>query len=156
MRVLSDTAANPNRIVLPILSSFPNNPILGELVFFNEQPHQGIYFFSQEGWLPLYSTKNNYWETIIAEPEQTIFELQQEYDCDGKSINVFKDGIKLDPTDYAEIGRNLIAYKQLDEEGEDIKLEGGEKFEFQIFNVKQTKPFNVKAFNRRNGLSHIS
>jgi len=154
MRILSDKAINPERIVLPVVEYFPDNPIIGEMVYFNRAPRQAVYLFNGEGWVSLYSTRNNHWETIIAEPQQKVFELKQEYDCDGNSLIVYKDGVKLHPNDYVEAGRNLVTYRGKDKEGEDIDIEGGEEFQFQVFNIRQTGTFNVKSFNRRKGISH--
>jgi hypothetical protein len=109
--------------------------------------------FTGEGWVPIYSTRNCIWERHIAEPMQKVFELQNEYDTDGNSLVVYKDGRRLQHFMYAEVGRHLVTYKEVDEEtGEDIDLYGGEEFEFQIFNVRKTGVFNVKSFNRRVGV----
>lgn len=152
MRVLSDAAVHPNRIILPVLDTFPHNPILGELIYFNKVPHNAIMIFTGEGWIPLYSTRNNIWEEHVAEMDQKIFELANEFDTDGNSIVVYKDGVRLEKSEYVELGRNLIAYRGVDIEGEDIDILGGEVFQFQIFNVKTVGVFDVKSFNRRNGL----
>jgi hypothetical protein len=152
MRILSDAASTPNRIVFPVVNRFPDLPIIGEVLYFNAFPRQGLHIFNGEGWIPLYSSSNNIWETIIAEPEQVMFTLENHYNTDGKSIVVYKDGKRLMPHEYAEIGTNLISYKEQNEEGEDIELAGGEKFEFQLFNVKVLQPFDVKSFNRRVGI----
>lgn len=153
MRVLSDAAVHPARIVLPVLDRFPDTPILGEMIFFNQLPHQAVMIYTPQGWIPLYATENNIWEEHIAEPKQKVFELAQEYNTDGKSINVYMDGIQLQKNEFAEIGRNLIAFKKLNEDGEDFELQGGEIFQFQIFNVRKIEPFNIKSFNRRVGIS---
>ena len=146
MKNYSTDASIPNRLCLPILDQFPDVPIMGEVVFFNQYPREGIYIFVGDGWKPLFSTENNIWASpIIAEPEQVIFELDVEYNTDGKSINVYKDGIRLDKTEYAEVANNMIAWK-----GDE--LPGGEKFEFQIFNKKIHSVFDIKAFNRRKGI----
>lgn len=152
MRVLSDAAVHPSRIVLPVVTDFPDSPIQGELIFFNRIPHNAMMIYTGEGWVPLYTTRNNIWEEHIAEPEQKVFELNTLYDTDGNSLVVYKDGIRLERNQYAEIGRNLVVYKGVDEEsGEDIDIEGGEVFSFQIFNVRKMGTFDVKSFNRRNG-----
>lgn len=153
MRVLSDAAVHPLRIVLPVVDSFPDTPITGEIIYFNRSPHQAMMLYTGEGWVPLYTTRNNIWERHIAEPEQKVFDLSNEYDTDGNSLVVYKDGRRLLPHMYAEVGRSIVTYKEVDEEtGEDIELHGGEEFEFQIFNVRKSGTFNVKSFNRRVGV----
>lgn len=152
MRILSNDASSPNRIVFPVVDRFPDQPIIGETLYFNCTPRQGLHIYDGNGWMPLYTTNNNIWETQEAEFEQVIFTLENRYNTDGRSIVVYKDGKRLRPYEYAEIGPNLIAYKEKDEEGEDIELQGGEIFEFQIFNSRVLQPFNVKSFNRRVGI----
>lgn len=144
MKIYSDTVENPARIVLPILEQFPNTPILGEIIFFNVFPKEGIYIYTSEGWRAVHTLENNIWEEHIAEPEQVIFELKNHYTTDGKSLVVYLNGERLPQNACAEVGSNLVAWK-----GEE--LTGGEKFEFQIFNVKSHSIFDIKAFNRRNG-----
>jgi hypothetical protein len=139
----STQRSNP-RVIFPIVTEFPSVPMLGEVLFFNVAPKQGLYIFNGEGWISLYTSENNIWETIIAEEKQGLFELENSYNTDCKSIVVYKDGVRLTYDDFAEVSPNHIAWK-----GEE--LEGGEKFEFQLFNCRVIKPFDIKAFNRRNG-----
>jgi sulfur carrier protein ThiS len=152
MKDYSGRVEAPNRVVLPVVEKFPDVPLIGEIVFFNVFPHQGMFIFNGEGWIPMYTTINNVWESIEAEKEQKIFELQHQYQTDGKSIVVYKDGRRLPRNAYAEIGPTMFAYKELDEEGEMVELKGGEIFEVQIFNQKLHSVFDVKSFNRRNGV----
>jgi hypothetical protein len=155
MRMMSDNIARPDRVIVPVLEEFPANPIIGEIVYFNQEPHQGLMLFTGQGWVELFATDNNVWETIIAEPKQLIFELQRDYPSNGKSINVFVDGRRLSHHDFVEISPEMIAYQEMDEDGEDgdiVKLKGGEVFEFQLFNLRKTKSFDIKSFNRRNGI----
>lgn len=152
MKSYSNDALIPNRVVLPVVEKFPDVPLIGEVVFFNVYPHQGMFIYNGEGWIPLYTTVNNLWETIEAEPEQKVFELKNPYTPDGKSIVVYKDGRRLPRDAYAEIGPTMFAYKELDETGEIVELKGGEVFEVQIFNQKLHGVFDVKALNRRNGV----
>jgi hypothetical protein len=149
MKVYSNVIENPTRVILPILEAFPNEPILGELIFFNVFPKEGVYLYSSDGWKPLHTLENNIWEQHIAEPEQVIFNLKNYYNTDGKSLVVYKDGIRLPADTYAEVGSNIVAWKTLEEFGGELL--GGEIFEFQIFNVKSHSVFDIKAFNRRNG-----
>jgi hypothetical protein len=145
MKIYSNTAVeNPSRIVLPVLEEFPNEPLLGEVIFFNLSPQEGLYIFTGNGWKPLHSTQNNIWESHTAEPEQVIFELKNHYPTNGKSLVVYKDGVRLKQDECAEVGTNLVAWK-----GEELL--GGELFEFQMFNIKIHSIFDIKAFNRRNG-----
>ena len=124
----------------------------GEVVYFNVFPRQGMYIYDGTGWIPIFSTQNNIWEDQLAQKAQVIFELKNQYNTDGKSIVVYKDGRRLEKHMFAEIGPNMVAYKELDEEGEDIELQGGEHFEFQIFNSKIHGVFDIRAFNRRVGV----
>jgi hypothetical protein len=156
MRILADNAVKPDRFILPIVDTFPSEPMLGELIYMNEHPYQGLMIYTGEGWIELYASDNNIWETIIAEEDQKIFNLKNSYPTNGYSINVYKDGIMLTKSEFAEVNNNIIAYKAIDEEGEDIKLKGGEIFEFQIFNKKRVSSFNVKAFNRRRGKNFMA
>lgn len=152
MKDYSGRVEAPNRVVLPVSDKFPDNPLIGEILYLNVYPHQGIYLFSGQGWIPMYSTENNIWETIIAEKEQRVFNLQNQYQTDGKSLVVYKDGVRLQKTSYAEIGPTMFAYNELNADGDVIDLEGGEVFEVQIFNIKRHGIFDVKALNRRNGV----
>jgi len=145
MKSYSGETNIPDRVILPVVTDFPNNPFVGELVYFNQLPKEGIYIFDGQGWKPLFSTENNIWESIVAEPEQTMFELKNSYNTDGKSIVVYKDGVRLPKNTMGEVGTNLIAWK-----GDE--LHGGEVFEFQIFNKRIHGIFDVKSFNRRNGI----
>ena len=95
MKVYSDVSSNPPRTILPVLDRFPDSPIIGELIYFSAIPHCAIMIFTGEGWVPLYSTQNNIWERHIAEPQQKVFELQNEYNTDGNSLVVYKDGRRL-------------------------------------------------------------
>lgn len=145
MKSYSAEAQIPDRVVLPVVQEFPNTPLVGELVYFNQEPREGIYIFDGHGWKPIFSTENNIWEEIVAEKEQYTFELKNHYNTDGKSIVVYMNGVRLPRTAMAEVGTNLLAWK-----GEE--LEGGEVFEFQIFNRRMHGIFDIKAFNRRNGI----
>lgn len=152
MRILADQTSTPSRIVLPVMEKLPDNPIIGELVYFNQKPYESMMIYNGQGWIPLYATRNNIWEKHIAEKDQVAFTLAHQFDIDGKSIVVYKDGIRLSPDEFVEASDSVIVYKGKDEEGEDIEILGGEVFEFQIFNVRQTKTFDVKSFNRRRGI----
>ena len=150
MRILSDNInSNPSRIIFPVLDKLPSNPLLGEVVYFNVAPRQGLMIYTGTGWIELFATQNNIWETHIAEQEQTVFELNNSYNTDGTSIVMYKNGIRMPSYSVIEISPNHVGYREFDEEGEPVLLEGGEVFEFQIFNVRTTSPFDVKSFNRR-------
>lgn len=145
MKDYSGDANVPNRVILPVVSQFPHIPIVGEILYFNETPREGIYIFDGSGWKPLFSTENNIWESFEGVKDQFVYELQNTYNTDGKSIVIYQDGVRLPKEAWAEISVNEIAWK-----GEN--LEGGEKFEVQIFNKKIHGIFDIKGFNRRKGL----
>jgi hypothetical protein len=144
MKDYSDNAIIPNRVVLPIVEQFPHTPLVGEILYFNQTPREGIYIFDGIGWKPMFSTENNIWESFVAEPEQYVFELENHFNTDGKSIVIYQDGVRLPKNSFAEVGSNILAWK-----GEELL--GGEFFEVQIFNRKITSVLDVKAFNRRKG-----
>lgn len=145
MKDYSGEAVIPNRVILPVVDMFPHQPIVGEILFFNQAPREGIYLFDGTGWRPIYSTENNIWEKFEGVCDQFVYELQNTYNNDGKSIVVYQDGVRLPKEAFAEVSPTAIAWK-----GEN--LIGGEKFEVQMFNKRQHGIFDVKAFNRRNGI----
>lgn len=150
MRILSDNVnTDPSRVVFPVLEKFPGSPLIGEVIYLNVAPHQGLMLYTGTAWVELYSTTNNIWEEQIAEQEQNVFELSNAYNTDGHSIVVYKNGVRLPQHCVIEISPHEVGYRDFDAEGEAIILEGGERFEFQIFNVRNSQPFDVKAFNRR-------
>lgn len=150
MRIFSDNlSAATNRVIFPVVEKIPNNPLIGEVVYLNVEPYQCLMLYTGNDWVELYSTDNNLWEEQIAEQEQTVFELETAYPTNGTSIIVYKDGRRLPPECVIEISPHHVGYREFDDEGESIILDGGEKFEFQIFNCRRTSTFDVKAFNRR-------
>ncbi|MEM2159424.1 MAG: hypothetical protein QXN55_00530 [Candidatus Nitrosotenuis sp.] len=150
MKVYADPTPE-DRLVLPVKDFFPSYPKVGEVIFFNQYPRQGIYVYTSDGWFPLYATENNIWENHVAQQEQRTFFLRHSYNTDGKSLNVYVDGVRLRKDQFAEVAANIVTIKLLDEYGEDIFLQYGQIVEFQIFNARVMKPFNVKEFLRRNG-----
>lgn len=138
--------SNP-RVVYPIVSQFPATPVIGEVVYFNKKPREGLYLYDGTGWIGLFSYENNIWEEQIAiENEQSIFTFQNSYSTDGKSIVVYLNGHRLKRNEYAEVSNNEIFIK----DAENIKE--GDSIEIQIFNKKLHAIFGIKAFNRRNGI----
>ena len=144
MKSYSGEVVVPNRVVLPVVEQFPPDPIVGEILYFNQFPREGMYIYDGTGWMAIFSTENNIWESFIAEPEQYVFELQNHFNTDGKSIVIYQDGKRLPKDAFAEVGTNILAWK-----GEE--LVGGEFFEVQIFNRRLQTALDIKAFNRRNG-----
>lgn len=135
------------RVVFPVISEFPATPIIGEIVYFNREPREGLYLYNGTGWIGLFSYENNIWEEQEAiEDEQSIFTLQNSYNTDGKSITVYWNGRRLRRNEYAEVSNNEVFIK----DNEEIKA--GDLLEFQIFNRKIHSIFEIKAFNRRRGI----
>lgn len=130
-----------DRLCLPVVENFPIEPKLGEVLYLNVAPRQGIYIFTPEGWIPLYASVGNIWEKHKAVKDQQLFNLDNFYNPDGRSINVYVDGVRLQGDQFSEIAPQLVSLKE--------ECQGGEVVEFQIFNQRVVQPFDLKGWNRR-------
>jgi hypothetical protein len=138
MKTYTDTTT-PTRLVIPTFQYYPVDPVDGEVLIIKspDGTDKGIRYYDsdEERWVPLFSTVSNIWETQVCTTEQFMFELENVYNTDGKSINVYVDGVRLPSNRVTEINNKTIIIKETyDESDNPVYLAEGQVIEFQIFN----------------------
>ncbi len=120
----------PPRVIIPVVSELKGAIAIGELVYFMSPEFPGLYvYLGNRRWEGIFNSKNNIIETHEATANQQIFKLQNPYQTNGHSINVYVEGRRLAKCEYAEVDSKVITIKDRE------LLKGGEVIDFQLFNV---------------------